>query len=91
MLDRGLAADFLGRHESLEEDLNAALGGAGIKQKIAAPKVNVTPNKDEARDYRSCLLTEDARPRRRTGYQSEIALLGYVVLMATYSNSTEEG
>jgi hypothetical protein len=45
-----LSGRFLGRYESLEEDLNKTLADADIKQRIAVPKVNVAPNKDEARE-----------------------------------------
>jgi hypothetical protein len=76
MLDDALAVDFLGRYESLEEDLNTALANAGVNQRIAVPKVNVTPNKDEARDYRS-YYSPQMRDLVAQWYQPEIALLGY--------------
>jgi hypothetical protein len=76
MLDDALAVDFLGRYESLEEDLNKALADASIKQRIAVPKVNVTPNKDEARDYRS-YYSPRMRDLVADWYQPEISLLGY--------------
>jgi hypothetical protein len=76
MFDDALAVDFLGRYESLEEDLNTALAHAGVKQRIAVPKVNVTPNKDEARDYRS-YYSPQMRDLVADWYQPEIALLGY--------------
>jgi hypothetical protein len=73
-----LSRRFLGRYESLEEDLNKTLADADIKQRIAVPKVNVAPNKDEARDYRS---NYSPSPRMRDlvadWYQPEFSLLGY--------------
>jgi len=76
MLDGGLAVDFLGRYENLEEDLNAALAHAGVATPITIPKVNVTPNKDAARSYRS-YYTPELRDRVATWYRPEIDLLGY--------------
>jgi hypothetical protein len=76
MRDSVLAVDFLGRYETLEEDLNAALAAAGVKQRIDVPKVNVTPNKDRARDYRS-YYSEELRELVGQWYVPEITLLGY--------------
>jgi sulfotransferase famil protein len=76
MLDGKLAVDFLGRYEHLEEDLNKALAAAGVTQKISVPKVNVTPNKDGARDYRS-YYSPELRARVADWYAAEIELLGY--------------
>ncbi|MGA9444245.1 MAG: sulfotransferase family 2 domain-containing protein [Methyloceanibacter sp.] len=76
MLDGCLAVDFLGRYESLEEDLNAGLAQAGVKTPVSVPKVNVTPNKDEARGYRS-YYTPALRDQVARWYQPEISLLGY--------------
>lgn len=71
-----LAVDFLGRYENLEEDLNRALDAAGVEQRIDVPKVNVTPNKDEARDYRS-YYSPEMREMIAAWYAPEIKLLGY--------------
>ena len=76
VLGGGLAVDFVGRYESLEEDLNKALHMAGVKRRIAVPRVNVTPNKDEARDYRS-YYSDKTRGLVADWYQPEIAMLGY--------------
>jgi hypothetical protein len=76
MLDDALAVDFLGRYESLEEDLNKALALAGVKRRIAVPRTNVTPNKDESRGYRSYYSAE-MRDLVADWYQPEIKLLSY--------------
>jgi len=76
MRDGALVVDFLGRYESLEEDLNAALAAAGVKQRIDVPKVNVTPNKDRARDYRS-YYSDELRDLVARWYAPEIKLLRY--------------
>jgi Sulfotransferase family len=76
MMDGGLAVDFLGRYEHLEDDLNTALAAAGVEQRITVPKVNVTPNKDASRDYRS-YYTPELRDRVAEWYAPEIKLLGY--------------
>jgi len=75
-LQGALAVDFLGRYEHLEEDLNTALEAASVKQHIAVPKVNVTPNKDERSDYRS-YYSPELRELVAEWYAPEIALLGY--------------
>ena len=76
MMNGGLAVDFLGRYENLEEDLNKALATASVKQRITVPKVNVTPNKDTSRDYRS-YYTPELRDLVADWYKPEIELLGY--------------
>ena len=76
MLDDALAVDFLGRYESLEEDLNTALRQAGVDTPVSVPKVNVTPNKDSERSYRS-YYTAALREKVAAWYQPEIELLGY--------------
>jgi hypothetical protein len=75
-LDGGLAVDFLGRYESLEADLNKALAEAGVPRALSVARVNVTPNKDEARDYRS-YYSDALRELVADWYQPEIKLLGY--------------
>jgi hypothetical protein len=48
----------------------------GLKQRINVPKVNLTPNKDESRGYRSyCSPATEALVA--DWYQPKIALLGY--------------
>jgi hypothetical protein len=76
-IDGALAVDFVGRYERLEEDLNAALVKAGVAGcGLKVPHTNVTPNKDEARGYRS-YYSRDTRALVADWYQPEIALLGY--------------
>jgi hypothetical protein len=76
-IDGALAVDFVGRYERLEEDLNAALAKAGDSScNVKVPHTNVTPNKDEARDYRS-YYSPDTRELVADWYQPEITLLGY--------------
>ena len=75
-IEGALAVDFLGRYERLEEDLNAALERAGVGRRVTIPRTNVTPNKDESRDYRS-YYSPETRARVAEWYQPEIALLGY--------------
>ena len=76
MLDDALAVDFLGRYENLEADLNTALSLAGVEEKVSVPKVNVTPNKDSERTYRS-YYTPKLQAQVTDWYQPEIQLLGY--------------
>ncbi len=75
-IEGALAVEFLGRYERLEEDLNAALERAGVGRHVTVPRTNVTPNKDESRDYRS-YYSPETRARVAEWYQPEIALLGY--------------
>jgi hypothetical protein len=75
-IEAALAVDFLGRYEKLEEDLNAALEQAGVGRKLKVPRTNITPNKDESRDYRS-YYSPGTRALVAEWYQPEIALLGY--------------
>lgn len=76
LMKGALAVDFLGRYERLEEDLNKALAAAGVNQHITVPKVNVTPNKDVSRDYRS-YYSPELRDLVAEWYAPEIELLGY--------------
>jgi len=75
-LDGSLAVDFVGRYESLEEDLNKALELAGAQKRLKIPRTNITPNKDESRGYRS-YYSPDTRAVVAEWYESEISLLGY--------------
>ena len=75
-IDGALAVDFVGRYESLEDDLNKVLKQIGVKRRLEVPHTNVTPNKDESRGYRT-LYTDRTRAIVETWYQPEIALLGY--------------
>src|SRR5262245_14307165 len=74
--EAALAVHFLGRHEKLEEDLNAALERAGVGRRVTLPRTNITPNKDESRHYRS-YYSPGTRALVAEWYQPEIALLGY--------------
>ena len=76
MLDQELAMDFLGRYESLEEDLNKVLAIAGVETAISVPTVNVTPRKDNSRNYRS-YYTPQLRDMVAKWYAPEITLLDY--------------
>jgi len=76
MLDATLGVDFVGRYENLEQDLNKALSAAGVNSRVAVPKVNVTPNKDSSRGYRS-YYTPHLREQVAEWYAPEIELLGY--------------
>jgi hypothetical protein len=60
----------------LDEDLGEALERAGVGRMVTIPRTNITPNKDEARDYRS-YYSPKTRALVAEGYQPEIALLGY--------------
>ena len=72
-----LAVDFVGRYERLEEDLNTALAKAGVADcGVTVPRTNVTPNKDESRDYRS-YYSPGTKALVAEWYQPEITLLGY--------------
>jgi hypothetical protein len=71
-----LAVDFLGRYERLEEDLSKALDLAGVARRVAVPRTNVTPNKDEGSDYRS-FYAPKTQALVAAWYEPEIALLGY--------------
>jgi sulfotransferase famil protein len=76
-LDGALAVDFVGRYERLEEDLNAALAKAGVPRcEVKVPHTNVTPDRDETKDYRS-YYSSDTKALVADWYQPEIALLGY--------------
>jgi hypothetical protein len=75
-IEGALAVDFVGRYERLEEDLNAALERAGVGGRVTVPRTNITPNKDESRDYRS-YYSPETRARVAEWYQPEMALLGY--------------
>jgi hypothetical protein len=75
-LDGGLAVDFVGRYENLDEDLNKALKLAGAGRSLKVPRTNITPNKDESRNYRS-YYSPDTQALVAEWYQPEIALLGY--------------
>jgi hypothetical protein len=70
------ALDFIGRYESLDEDLNKALQLAGVKRKIEVPRTNVGSDCDAARDYHA-LYNDETKELVAAWYQPEIKLLGY--------------
>jgi hypothetical protein len=71
-----LAVDQLGRYESLQEGLDNALGVIGIARPVSVRPVNVTPNKDDTRDYRS-YYSPEIKELVAEWYKPEIGLLGY--------------
>jgi sulfotransferase famil protein len=75
-IEGALAVDFLGRYETLEADVNTALERAGVGMRVTVPRTNVTPDKDQSRDYRS-YYSPETRARVAEWYRPEIALLGY--------------
>jgi hypothetical protein len=76
MDDGAMAVDFLGRYESLDDDLAKALAMAGVETRLAVPKANVTPDKGERKDYRS-YYTPKTEALVADWYAPEIKLLGY--------------
>jgi hypothetical protein len=75
-IDGALAVDFVGRYENLQDELAKALDLAGVGQHLKVPRTNVTPDKDQARDYRS-YYSDATRERVAEWYAPEIALLHY--------------
>ena len=75
-IDGKLAVDFVGRYENLQDELAKALDLAGVGRHLKVPRTNVTPNKDQARDYRS-YYSDATRERVAEWYAPEIALLHY--------------
>ena len=75
-LDGALAVDFVGRYENLQDELAKALDLAGVGRHLKVPRTNVTPDKDQARDYRS-YYSDATRERVAEWYAPEIALLHY--------------
>ncbi len=75
-IDGGLAVDFVGRYENLQDELATALDLAGVGRHLKVPRTNVTPDKDQARDYRS-YYSDAMRERVAEWYAPEIALLHY--------------
>ncbi len=75
-IDSALAVDFVGRYENLQDELAKALDLAGVGRHLKVPRTNVTPDKDQARDYRS-YYSDATRERVAEWYAPEIALLHY--------------
>jgi hypothetical protein len=74
--DGGLAVDFLGRYENLDEDLNKALASIGAGRTIEVPRTNVNPARDRDRDYRR-FYSDGTKALVEEWYQPEIKMLGY--------------
>ncbi|MEG6509083.1 sulfotransferase family 2 domain-containing protein [Methyloligella sp. 2.7D] len=76
LIDGKPALDFVGRYESLEEDLNRALTLAGVAQTLSIPKVNVGPGKESRESYRS-YFTPELRTLVAEWYRPEIEMFDY--------------
>ncbi|HWM30602.1 MAG TPA: sulfotransferase family 2 domain-containing protein [Methyloceanibacter sp.] len=75
-IDGALAVDFVGHYENLQDELAKALDLAGVGRHLKVPHTNVTPDKDQAHDYRS-YYSDAMRERVAEWYAPEIALLHY--------------
>jgi hypothetical protein len=75
-IDGEVAVDFVGRYESLDADLQAALERAGVKQRLEIPRSNVTRGRNPELGYRD-YYTPYTRDLVTDWYASEIALRGY--------------
>jgi len=75
-IDGALAVDFVGRYENLQDDIAKALDLAGVGRHLEVPRTNVTPDKDQARDYQS-YYSDATRERVAEWYAPEIKLLSY--------------
>ncbi len=75
-IDGELAVNQLGTYERLQDNFNHAMEVIGIERPVTLPAVNVTPDKDEGRDYRS-YYTPELRDLVAEWYAPEIKLIGY--------------
>ncbi len=71
-IDGTVAVDFVGRFETLSEDLASVMKSVGVETELALPKTNVSASGD----YRS-YYTPELRDRVAEWYAPEIKLLGY--------------
>jgi len=71
-----LVVDFLGRYESLEADMTAALHKIGIGRRLEIPRTNVTVGRDGEVAYRP-FYNERMRELVANWYAPEIELLHY--------------
>ena len=71
-----VAVDFVGRYETLDADLRTALERAGVKQRLAIPRSNVTRSRKRDVAYQS-YFTPATRDLAAEWYAREIALWGY--------------
>ena len=74
-LDGDVAVDFVGRYETLTEDLNKALAQVGLKLESELPRAKGDFRKDK-RPYRD-YYTDDTRRIVEAWYSREIKLLDY--------------
>ena len=75
-IDGEVAADYVGRYESLDEDFQTALQRAGVKQRLEIPRSNVTRGRKRDMSYQND-FTPAARDLVADWYAPEIALFGY--------------
>jgi len=74
--ESGVAVDFLGQYERLEQDLQTVLRHVGIKTDIHIPWTNITGTRPDHHDYRT-FYTPRTRSLVADWYAREIALFGY--------------
>jgi hypothetical protein len=74
-IDGDLCVDFLGRYETLEQELRNALSQVGITFEKTLPRAkgNFRPDGRQYREY----YDEETRELIRNWYAPEIALLNY--------------
>jgi len=72
----GVAVDYVGRYEHLEEDLGRILKQVGITEGIEIPHSNPTPTRDQFADYHS-YYNDRTRDLVAEWYSREIKTLGY--------------
>jgi len=75
-IDGAVAADFVGRYETLDADLNTALERAGVDRHLDIPRTNVTRGRKRDLAYQS-YYTPRTRDLVADWYADEIALFGY--------------
>jgi Sulfotransferase family len=71
-IDGAVAVDFVGRFESLSEDLASILETVGVETDLALPKTNVSESGDYRRYY-----SPELRDQVAEWYRPEIELFGY--------------
>jgi hypothetical protein len=71
-----VAVDYLGRYESLDADLHAALARTGVKQRPEIPRSNVTRSRESDLPYQS-YYTSRTRDLVADWYAPEVELFGY--------------
>jgi Sulfotransferase family len=75
-LEDAIAVDYVGRYESLEQDLKTALERVGVQRRLEIPRTNVTPDRVGELGYRDFF---NARTRSLVAdwYAREIELFDY--------------